>query len=76
MTDLIIYSHEEGMAKPDKRIYELTWTRLKIQPEEIVFLDNDEQYVVAARELGIHAIQFRDTAQAIAEVEACLLANR
>ncbi len=30
MTDLIVYSHEEGMSKPDPRIYERAWQRLGV----------------------------------------------
>ena len=73
MCDLIIYSHEVGVEKPDRRIYELTCERLGVQPAEMIFLDNLETNVAAARELGIHAILFQDTAQAIADVQACLL---
>lgn len=69
---MIVYSHEEGMEKPDPRFFALTWTRLDIQPDEIVFLDDVEVYVAAARELGIHAILFQNTAQAIAKIEVCL----
>lgn len=72
MTDLIIYSHEEGIAKPDPRIFKLTCERLGVVPGEMVFLDDAEPNVTAARELGIHAILFRYTAQAIADVTACL----
>ena len=72
MTDLIIYSHEEGMAKPDPHIFELTCARLGVQPGEVVFLDDVEPSVTAARALGIHALLFHDTAQAIADVEAYL----
>ncbi len=74
MTDLIIYSHEEGIAKPDPRIFELTCDRLGVQPGEIVFLDDSERIVTAACEFGIHAILFRDTAQAMADINACLRA--
>ena len=38
MTDLFIYSHEEGVAKPDRRMYELTCERLGVQPAEMIFL--------------------------------------
>ncbi|HEX8863447.1 MAG TPA: hypothetical protein VGC06_30985 [Actinomycetes bacterium] len=37
-----------------------------------MFLDDVEDNVVAAREVGMRAIRFRDAAQAIADVEACL----
>ncbi len=72
MCDVIIYTHEEGIAKPDPRIFELTWKRLGVQPEEMLFVDDNEVNIVAARALGIHAIHCRETEQAIADVQACL----
>lgn len=75
MCDLIIYSHEEGIAKPDPRIFELTCRRLGVQPTEMLFLDDVQQMVEAARALGIHAIHCRETEQAIADVQACLRAH-
>jgi epoxide hydrolase-like predicted phosphatase len=70
--DLIVYSHEEGIGKPERGIFELTCERLGLQPSEVVFLDDVEEWVAAARELGIHGIPSRDNAQAIAEIEAYL----
>ncbi len=75
MCDLIVYSHEEGMQKPEQRIYELTCERLGVRPEEVVFLDDAEVCVAGARALGMHAVLLRDTAQAIAEIDACLRAH-
>jgi FMN phosphatase YigB (HAD superfamily) len=75
MCDLIIYSHEEGMAKPDRRIFALTCERLGAQPAELIFLDDVEPNVAAARALGMHAILFRETAQAIVDIGACLQAH-
>ncbi len=72
MTDLIIYSHEAGLAKPDRRIYQLTCERLDLPPHEALFLDDYEPNVVAARELGMQAILFDDTRRVIAEVHALL----
>jgi putative hydrolase of the HAD superfamily len=37
-----------------------------------VFIDDLEHNIVAAREVGLHAVHFRDTAQAIADVRAVL----
>lgn len=75
MTDLIIYSHEVGLAKPDPRIFVLTCERLGMEPRDIVFLDDVEPHVAAARDVGIHAILFRDTTQAIANIQDCLQAH-
>jgi FMN phosphatase YigB (HAD superfamily) len=75
LTDLIVYSHEEGIAKPDRRIYERTWQRLGVPPEEMIFLDDAEPNVLAARGCGIHAILFRETGQAIGDIQVCLEAH-
>ena len=75
MCDLIIYTHEEGTAKPNPRIYELTCRRLDVQPAQMLFLDDNRQHIAAAHALGIHAIHCRETEQAIADVQACLRAH-
>ena len=72
MCDLIIYSHEVGFAKPDRRIFELACQRLGVQPAEMLFLDDVEGHVRAARACGIHAILFQETARAIAALETAL----
>ncbi len=51
MTDLIIYSHEVGIAKPERRIFELTCERIGVQPEDVIFLDDSAyfpQWLLAA----------------------------
>jgi epoxide hydrolase-like predicted phosphatase len=72
MTDLIIYSHEVGVAKPERRIFELTCERLGVQPEETIFLDDVERHVLAARSIGIQAILFQETNQAIVDINEAL----
>jgi epoxide hydrolase-like predicted phosphatase len=70
--DLIIYSHEVGMSKPDPRIYALTCERLGVLPEETIFLDDVPKAIDAAQAAGIHGIVFSDNAQAIADIETCV----
>jgi len=72
LCDLIIYSHEVGVAKPERRIFELACAQLGVLPAEMVFLDDVEVNVEAARQLGIYAILFQNTAQAISDIEAVL----
>ncbi|WP_261570087.1 HAD-IA family hydrolase [Frankia gtarii] len=72
ITDLIVYSHEVGLAKPDQRIYALTCERLAAAPRDMVFLDDAPEAVEAARAAGWQAVLFHNTAQAIAEVRICL----
>lgn len=70
--DFIIYSHEVGLQKPDLAIYELTCKRLEVPANEVIFLDDRENFVDGAREFGMHAILFKDNQQAIAAIESCL----
>lgn len=72
LVDEIVYSHEAGMSKPDPRIYALVCSRLNVRHDETVFLDDTGMCVAGAREVGIHAVRYRDNAQAIAEIERLL----
>ena len=72
MVDVAIYSHEEGIHKPDPRIYAIASERLGIPPAEIVFLDDRPENVDAARDCGFQAVLFTSTPQAIADIEALL----
>lgn len=56
--DVVVLSYQEGIAKPDPRIYELTCRRLGVQPDECIFTDDNENNVIAARQLGMRGIVF------------------
>jgi epoxide hydrolase-like predicted phosphatase len=75
LCDLIIYSHEEGIKKPDERIFALACERLGVQASEVIFLDDVPEAIEAATRFGMHGILFTSTTQAIADIEACLTAN-
>ena len=70
--ELVVDSAFVGMRKPDPEIYELTLRRLNVAASACLFLDDLDVNVAAARELGMTAIQFHTTDQAIAEIEAAL----
>ena len=72
LVDLQVFDGEEGVAKPDARIYHQTLARLGVEPGEAVFVDDTESNVDAAHRLGIHAIHFKNTAQAITEIQTVL----
>lgn len=72
LVDSIVYSHEVGLAKPDPAIYRLTCERLAVAPDGIVFLDDKEANVLAACDLGWHAVLHRDTAESIATITAII----
>jgi epoxide hydrolase-like predicted phosphatase len=70
--DPIIYSHEVGLAKPNPAIFELTWARVGVAPEEMIFIDDVQGHVDAASRLGIRAIRHTATPATIAAVNAVL----
>jgi epoxide hydrolase-like predicted phosphatase len=72
LVDEIVYSHEAGMSKPDPRIYALACTRLGVLPQEMVFIDDTDECVAGAREVGIHAVRYQDNAQAVSEISQLL----
>jgi HAD superfamily hydrolase (TIGR01549 family) len=72
LVDEIIYSHECGLSKPDPAIYALTCERLRVVPEQMIFLDDHEPNVEGARQAGIHAVLYEGSAQAIRDIEALL----
>jgi putative hydrolase of the HAD superfamily len=59
----LTYSCEIGVAKPDRRAYEIAATRLGVEPADCLFIDDNEVNVVAARELGMRAEVFRSRDQ-------------
>jgi putative hydrolase of the HAD superfamily len=70
--DVVVYSHEVGLAKPDPAVYALTTERLGVAPHETVFLDDADVAVTAAREFGWHALLHTDTTSSIARLEQLL----
>jgi putative hydrolase of the HAD superfamily len=71
--ELVVDSGFEGTRKPEPEIYALTLARLGLSGEACAFVDDLEVNLRPAREAGMHAIHFRETAQVIAELDALVL---
>jgi 2-haloacid dehalogenase len=56
--DGYVISGLEGVAKPDRRIFEILLERYALVPEATVFVDDVQHNVDAARALGINAVRF------------------
>lgn len=59
--DRVFTSCEAAMCKPELRFYNHVLEATKTIPEETVFIDDNEENVLAARSLGIHSIRFDNT---------------
>jgi len=58
-----VLSSEVGFKKPDRRIYEHALRRFKLQPEECVFVDDKEENLAPAREMGMRTVLFKSAKQ-------------
>ena len=70
--DPLVVSAEVGLAKPDPRIYQLMLERLGLGPAEAVFVDDFEDNVAGARWVGMQAVHFTSTPQAMAAVRSLI----
>ncbi|HEY4092309.1 MAG TPA: HAD family phosphatase [Luteibacter sp.] len=68
--DGIVVSGDEGMIKPDPKLYETLLERYDIDPKRAVFIDDNKANVDAAEALGIHGIHFHSPAQLRSELVA------
>jgi putative hydrolase of the HAD superfamily len=70
--ETVVDSGFVGLRKPDPAIYALVLERLGLPAQACVFVDDLDVNVAAARELGFAVVHFRDTGQAIAELDRLL----
>ncbi|MFI7133983.1 HAD family hydrolase [Nonomuraea sp. NPDC050153] len=57
--DDVVSSARVGVAKPDRRIYEIAAERAGVAPERCLFVDDRLRNVEAARELGMTGVHYR-----------------
>jgi 2-haloacid dehalogenase len=57
--DVAVISGREGVAKPERRIFEILLARVGLPAGELLFVDDSLKNVEAARALGIEAIHYR-----------------
>jgi len=55
-----VLSYEVGSLKPDREIFDHAVARSGRSPEALFFTDDREENILAARQLGMHAHQFRN----------------
>ena len=70
--EVVVDSAFVGTRKPESRIYEITLERVGVPAADCVFVDDLEVNVSGAVKAGMTGVLFRDTAQAIAEIDAAL----
>ena len=67
-----VFSCDEGVVKPDPRIYMIIIERFDLNPMECVFIDDSKANIMAAKALGMNVIHFEDYESAKNQLEEML----
>ncbi len=68
--DVLVWSYQLGVAKPDPAIYQYLLDRLRTQPGETLFIDDRQINVDAAVALGMKGMVFSNVAKLRADLVA------
>ena len=60
LLDDIVVSGEEGVIKPDRRIYDIVLERTGLQPPDLLFVDDSPANIEAAKALGFDTHLFAE----------------
>lgn len=66
--DIVVFSAEIGLRKPGHEFFNWLLTRLEVQPDEAVFVDDFSENIKAAKALGLKTVQFCSPDQAKEDV--------
>jgi len=72
LVDVMIYSGEVGVMKPDARIYQLALERLGLPAQAVVFVDDVIENIAGAQAVGMRAVHFTSPGQAMADLSRLL----
>jgi putative hydrolase of the HAD superfamily len=64
-----LISCDLGMRKPNPKIYNLLIRKLKVKPNEILFIDDRDWNIIPAKKLGMKTILFKNNKDFIKELE-------
>lgn len=68
--DGVVVSGQEKIRKPYPEIYNLLIDKFTINPENAIFIDDNEENVIAARALKIHGIHYKSPQQLLNELRS------
>ncbi|MBN2468354.1 MAG: HAD family phosphatase [Deltaproteobacteria bacterium] len=70
--DTTVFSCDEGTWKPEPEIYQIALNRMKVQPEEAIFVDDREDFIEGAATVGIRTILYRTSGQVQKDLDRLL----
>ncbi len=73
--DEMALSYKTGLLKPESQAYHSAAAMLGVEPDECVFIDDQERHCTAAREAGMRTIVYKNFEQMRTELEKILAAD-
>jgi len=70
--DDMVISSEVKLLKPDEKIYQTALSRLDVEAEETIFVDDRLENIEGAQKVGMHGVLFTETEQVINEINHLL----
>lgn len=67
--DVAVFSYQEGVFKPDKKIFQALINKAGVKAEEIVYSDDNPERIQGARDLGMTAFVYKDFSQFLDELK-------
>lgn len=67
--DSMVISCDDNVRKPDLKSFELILKRLKVRPEEALFVDDKQENLDAAKKLEINTLIFKNNKQFFSELK-------
>ncbi len=68
LVNVAVWSQKEGIRKPNPEIYELVVKRLKLKPENCLFIDDRDWNLIPAKKIGMKYILFHNYKQVISQL--------
>jgi len=62
-------SHEVGARKPETRIYKRVLRKIRLRPEQTVFIDDMKSFIEGAKRAGMNTVRFRSLKQLIRDLK-------
>lgn len=70
--DPVVLSCEEHFAKPDREFYQIAVRKLGVQPQEVLFIDDQQKCMPPAQALGMRIILAENAEQIVRDAKTIL----
>lgn len=70
--DTVCLSCDTGFVKPDERAYKHVAHQLGVDPADCLFIDDQERFCTAARDVGMQAVEYQNFEQCQRDIESVL----